>query len=179
MTERQHLERPSAWPALATLALVVLVWLGAPRVLPTLIGAADGSTYAALEALFSGLAFAGVVWTVLLQSRELALQRAELISTREEMARSRAESARTASAQEDAAHLAALVALIAHETDRMDRFHAEAYVRPVSSNQFVVQDERAAADYKDAMKDRFRYLDDLKSTYARITSGVDGHDPQA
>ena len=117
--DRDRLDRPATWPALATLALVVLVWLAAPRILPTLIGSADGAIYAALEALFSGLAFAGVVWTVLLQSRELALQRAELITTREEMARARAESARTASAQEDVARLAALTALFAHEDENV------------------------------------------------------------
>jgi hypothetical protein len=52
-----------------------------------------GETFGALEALFSGLAFAGLIYTIALQRRELQLQREELRLTRDELRR-------TASAQE-------------------------------------------------------------------------------
>jgi hypothetical protein len=49
-----------------------------------------GDLYGSINALFSGLAFAGVIVTILLQREELILQRKELIQTREELARSAA-----------------------------------------------------------------------------------------
>ncbi|MDX2006246.1 MAG: hypothetical protein SFU83_13280 [Meiothermus sp.] len=44
-----------------------------------------GDTFGLLNALFSGLAFAGLIVTILLQSRELGLQRQELAETRAEL----------------------------------------------------------------------------------------------
>lgn len=42
-----------------------------------------GDKFGAVNALFSGLAFAGIIFTILLQRKELELQREELVSTRE------------------------------------------------------------------------------------------------
>lgn len=50
--------------------------------------AAFGDTFGALNALFAGLAFAGIIYTILLQREELQLQRKELELTREELKRS-------------------------------------------------------------------------------------------
>ncbi len=47
-----------------------------------------GDTFGAVNALFSGLAFAGVIYAILLQKQELQLQRRELEETRTELARS-------------------------------------------------------------------------------------------
>lgn len=44
-----------------------------------------GDKFGAINALFSGLAFAGVIYTILLQKKELSLQREELQLTRQEM----------------------------------------------------------------------------------------------
>jgi hypothetical protein len=52
-----------------------------------------GEAFGAIEALFSGLAFAGLIYTIALQRRELQLQREELRLTRDELRR-------TANAQE-------------------------------------------------------------------------------
>lgn len=46
-----------------------------------------GDSFGAINALFSGLAFAGIIYTILLQRKELALQRLELIETRIELKR--------------------------------------------------------------------------------------------
>lgn len=54
---------------------------------------AFGDMFGAINALFSGLAFAGIIFTILRQREELKLQRKELELTREELSR-------TASAQE-------------------------------------------------------------------------------
>jgi hypothetical protein len=59
-----------------------------------------GDTFGAVNALFSGLAFAGLLITLMMQRDELKLQREELQLQREEMQQMRAEYARTAKAQE-------------------------------------------------------------------------------
>ena len=58
-----------------------------------------GDSFGALNALFSGLAFAGLIATILLQSKELALQRKELVLQRREMVASREELANQARVQ--------------------------------------------------------------------------------
>ena len=47
-----------------------------------------GDAFGAVNALFSGLALAGVVYAIILQRNELALQREELSATRAELERS-------------------------------------------------------------------------------------------
>jgi len=46
---------------------------------------AFGDKFGAVNALFSGLAFAGVIYAILLQRKELELQRYELTMTRNEL----------------------------------------------------------------------------------------------
>lgn len=50
-----------------------------------------GDSFGIITALFSGLAFVGMIWTIFLQKHEIALQRYELRQTREEFERSRKE----------------------------------------------------------------------------------------
>ncbi len=52
---------------------------------------AFGSQFGAAAALFSGLAFVGLIYAILLQSQELRLQREELALTRKEMEETREE----------------------------------------------------------------------------------------
>jgi hypothetical protein len=59
-----------------------------------------GDLFGSVNALFSGLAFAGLIYAILLQRKELSLQREELRLQREEMAASRQELAAQVSAQE-------------------------------------------------------------------------------
>ncbi|MCA9445271.1 MAG: hypothetical protein KC964_31070 [Candidatus Omnitrophica bacterium] len=47
-----------------------------------------GDSFGTLNALFSGLAFAGIIVTLFLQRKELGYQRQELAATREELKRS-------------------------------------------------------------------------------------------
>lgn len=47
-----------------------------------------GDMFGGINSLFSGLAFAGLIYTIMLQRNELALQRKELILTRNELMRS-------------------------------------------------------------------------------------------
>lgn len=58
-----------------------------------------GDMFGSVNALFSGLAFAGLIYAILLQRKELSLQRDELKLQREEMAASRKELAAQVAAQ--------------------------------------------------------------------------------
>lgn len=57
-----------------------------------------GDTFGAINSLFTGLAFAGLLYTIVLQSRELKLQREELALTRQQL------TASVASQKEQAAY---------------------------------------------------------------------------
>jgi len=50
-----------------------------------------GDQFGAVNALFSGLAFAGLIYTIILQRRDLKLQRNDLRLQREELALTRKE----------------------------------------------------------------------------------------
>lgn len=73
-------------PFWLTIAGVVLAWgLVWVFLLPVADRGTIGDMFGVVNALFSGLAFAGIIFTVLLQSRELQLQRRELSLTRAEL----------------------------------------------------------------------------------------------
>jgi hypothetical protein len=83
--------------------------------------------FGAVNALFSGLALAGVVCAILLQREELKLQRAELELTRQELSRSaeaQTSSANTLIEQQKLAkkniRLAAYTALLQSKNDRVN-----------------------------------------------------------
>jgi hypothetical protein len=70
--------------------LVIVLWLSARALVPQMVGAPPSTgefsdVFGSLNALFSGLAFAGVIVTVYLQKKELELQREELRQTRAEI----------------------------------------------------------------------------------------------
>ncbi|WP_454646301.1 DUF4760 domain-containing protein [Bradyrhizobium liaoningense] len=76
-----------------TTLIVVAAWVATPVIIMSLPlgGWAErgqvGDLFGSVNALFSGLAFAGVIFAILLQRQELILQRKELQETRAEMKR--------------------------------------------------------------------------------------------
>jgi hypothetical protein len=73
---------------IGVLLVWVIGWATIAYFYPTLIDRSYfGSSFGAIESLFSGLAFAGVILAVLLQRDELRLQRQELNLTRQELQR--------------------------------------------------------------------------------------------
>ena len=88
--------------------VVLVVWLGSWWGTERQIGqwsdrASFGDMFGAVNALFAGLAFAGVVCALLLQQRQITQQLEELALQREELNLSRMEMARQARAQEEQA----------------------------------------------------------------------------
>lgn len=76
--------------------VVVVMWLFNafiyPMWVPSLSSrASNGDAFGAVNALFSGLAFAGLIYTMIMQRQELEMQRKELAAQRKEMRESRGE----------------------------------------------------------------------------------------
>lgn len=65
--------------------VLMLMWMGISHIEGTNNRAQFGDMFGVVNALFSGLAFAGIIYTILLQRHELSLQRKELKDTREEL----------------------------------------------------------------------------------------------
>ena len=81
--------------------IVIALWLGSFFIITYAIPNWEhrgqfGDLFGSVNALFSGLAFAGLIYTIFLQRKELSLQRDELKLQREEMAKSREELAEQA-----------------------------------------------------------------------------------
>lgn len=77
------------WPLTSLALAVVALWVLCGIILYRFPERGTfGDMFGAVNALFSGLAFAGVIYAIYLQRKELELQREELRSTRLELARS-------------------------------------------------------------------------------------------
>ncbi len=93
-----------------------------------------GDVFGAVNALFSGLAFAGLIFAILLQREDLELQRAELALTREELARSAHAQVQSelalreqANAAVKSSRLAAINFLLDHYRKELESFKGIAY----------------------------------------------------
>lgn len=83
-------QKVSWWPFLLIAATVFGLWVSSPFLIENFVADRDfqkfgvfGDSFGAVNALFSGLAFTGLFYAILLQRRELELQRKELKDTRE------------------------------------------------------------------------------------------------
>ena len=82
------------------IGMVVLYWALSANYLPELTNRGlFGDSFGGLTSLFSGLAFAGMIYAIIMQSQELKLQREELTLTRKELEATRKEQERSANAQ--------------------------------------------------------------------------------
>lgn len=80
-------------PFIISLTVIILLWISSFFVLPLIEPLISergllGDSFGALNALFSGLAFAGIIATIIMQRNELQLQRKELALTRKELSKS-------------------------------------------------------------------------------------------
>jgi hypothetical protein len=107
-------ERETSGGTLAVILLSVIIIWGTGGWLVNFTNTTDrgtfGDMFGAVNALFSGLAFATLIYTVFLQRRELQLQRLELAETRKELQRSASAqeaSERALKAQADATAMSA------------------------------------------------------------------------
>lgn len=142
---------PSVKPLLLLLALVVLVWgvaaIGVWHSFPSLADRGMfGDMFGGINTLFSGLAFAGILFALHLQRQELVIQREELAAQREELRLTREELARTASAQEASQDALVRQSTLMQSTARLnalrsliDGYATKLHLTPVASEKMSLQ----------------------------------------
>lgn len=95
---------------IAIIAIAIfLIWAGSAAAIYRWVGDDDrgtfGDMFGAVNALFSGFAFAGLIYTIAVQRQELSLQREAIEMQTEELKLQREETARSADQLEDQKHL--------------------------------------------------------------------------
>lgn len=139
----------ATWPLYLGSAIVLVVQAVAGWAIWRVFGRQDAGTFGdmfgAVNATFSGLAFAALVYTLHLQRRELALQRQELADTRAELAKQ----ARAQADQAEAAIAAARISALG------SKFQAMATLVASSRPDYVV-DIYSGYDISTASKDAVR-----------------------
>ena len=107
-------------------SVILLVWWGYYKFVTNYdfqcLGGAGvfGDSFGALNTLFSGLAFAGIILTIFMQKEELKLQRKELKMQREEMKRFADAQEKSEEALGKTATLTALNTLLEYNNNKID-----------------------------------------------------------
>ena len=98
MSQRQrNSENIRLWPwMIGSVVLILALWLGCWLFAGFHFSKIEqrgqfGDMFGAINALFSGFAFAGIIWAIILQKNELSLQREELKLQRDELEQTRKE----------------------------------------------------------------------------------------
>ena len=135
--------------------------------------AQHGDMFGGLNALFAGLAFAGLIYTILLQREELALQRRELELTREELHRTAKANEEAAKALELqirnqllAARISGLSALLASMNERLAETARE-------NEGYRLRGASVHADNPDARKYRNKFEEELENLLNEIKKSAD------
>jgi len=141
MTENKKTETTILLPICLAIGVILIwagTWWGVFQLIPP--GESDwakrgqfGDLFGSVNALFSGLAFVSLIYTIYLQRLELALQREELSLQRIEMAASREELAAQVKAQKDANRISIGQIKIAAEQARIEsaKLKMEGQLQPV------------------------------------------------
>ena len=102
---------------------LICFWLGITFLPDWATRGQFGDLFGAVNALFSGLAFSGLIYAIFLQRKELSLQRQELRLQREEMEKSRAALSQQAEAQIAAIEVSGLQAQIDSQKLQAEAFN--------------------------------------------------------
>lgn len=130
---------------------VLIAWLGTLWGVTTYISTwaergQFGDLFGSVNALFSGLAFAGLIYTIFLQKQELKMQREELKLQREEMQKSRAELAEQAKVQKAQFHAAISQLKADASTARIEAIKIRAEARTPGARENDIELIRREAD---------------------------------
>jgi hypothetical protein len=164
MIEENKKPNDSDWEWLIWLVTLIpltfMLWLIGGWWLPATFGDKNqlgifGDRFGAINALFSGLAFAGLIVAIMLQRRELELQRRELRDTRDEFRRQRQ--------QMEAQNLTLRRQTFENTFFQLLRAHNDIV------NAIDLRDYRAGAIVKTAGRDCFRiFYARVKAAYAEV-----------
>ena len=124
-----------------------------------------GDMFGAVNALFSGLAFAGIIYTILLQRRELELQREELQATRAELSRSASaqeKSEQALQAQVEATDYGRRLTAVNHMLDFAHACHERLQVKSLNAKEAELCTLWAER--------RFELIDEFDRVYAEVVA---------
>jgi len=116
---------------------IFVIWWYCPQL--SIFSPIPDSAYNALNALFTGLAFAGVIYTVLLQMQELKLQRTELNMARKELERAadaQKESEKALKIQAESMELQAKLIAISHLINTLEYYKGSTILTKDSTSHF-------------------------------------------
>lgn len=113
-----------------------------------------GDVFGSANALFSGFAFVGLIYTIWLQRNELEMQRDELKLQREEMIASRAELANQTAAQMALFHATAAQITVASAQAEIEALKMEINTNYAYINQDTITKVRAVATALSSLSDR-------------------------
>jgi hypothetical protein len=128
-----------------------------------------GDIFGGINALFTGLAFAGVIYTILLQRKELDFQRKELGMQREELRANRAELSRSAQAQmdqvltlKDSTDLSVLTALVNVYSKSLEPYYEmkKEYILQYEQSQTLGGDQSEKLRQREELERKLRQRED-------------------
>lgn len=151
--------RPLIWLSVAVLLFLFVIGVTSYSFFSSWeIRGQFGDSFGVANALFSGLAFAALIYTVNLQRHELSLQRSELELTRNELKRS-------AQAQEASEKS---LSKQAHSLEIASRLNALSSV--IDHYDIKIKSITSAAQKAEAEKKQLHYINELES----LLNGLDG-----
>lgn len=150
-------------------AVTIALWLGlglVPRWLTCDWAEAGtmGDSFGAVNALFSGLAFGGVIYAILLQRSDLKMQYKELILSRRVLEDSAKAQQQSQEAQHEQASLMLASAKINALSNLIDAVNIE----------LRRQKSQSSMEYQKLMKQHDRLVSDLQALYDEVNSAGRG-----
>lgn len=124
-----------------------------------------GDVFGAVNALFSGLAFAGLIFAILLQREDLELQRQELTLTRQELSRSAAAQEQSETALRAQAEAAASSTRLSTINFLLDHYQQE--LRAMRGVAYAGNDPRLPR-MRDLEEREARLLEELNNLYREV-----------
>jgi len=124
-------------------ALVIIFWFNN---LDMAARGQFGDLFGAVNALFTGLAFAALIYTVILQRNELGLQREELRLSREELRRSVEAQRGSEQALAEQVELSVITTLVDNYTRQLDSLHTQTDVGYSASRLQEIDEHLASHD---------------------------------
>ena len=143
-----------------------------------------GDMFGAVNSLFAGLAFAGLIFTMLMQKDELSLQREELILQRKIRIEANEESKRAANAQELSARVSGISTVIAtygariRYLDEYNKLHAEAMKRYEAARPENDQTAATKEDLEPYEKELINEREELRTKMEKLINLVKGLEPK-
>lgn len=130
-----------------------------------------GDSFGSINALFSGFAFAGIIYTILLQKKELTLQRQELADTRIELRRSADAQERSERAFQKQIEMMNLSARLNALNSAVEYYNSKATARLAKGNKV------GASVYDSKANELLREIDDILEQLRGFDTSTAAQDP--